>query len=120
MKDRPVRRIEDDGTFVGLHRSTQKSLSPEMICDDHVTCEFGTNPFHQAQESKVQGVLSASELAHIKLWQNVMNVQNDRRAPQARHEGAEDEKVGDGMDVNQIVFTFEVMFRNLIQRPHEE
>ena len=49
-----------------------------------------------------------------------MDIENDRSTAKTRHERAENEEIGNGMDVNQMIFPLQIIFGDMVKGAHQE
>jgi hypothetical protein len=60
------------------------------------------------------------ELVRIELWEKVVNVENDFRTHQTRQPRREDQKVGNRMDMHELVRLANVIDADADHRPQKK
>jgi hypothetical protein len=110
-KDRPVRKIENCGAFVPFDGSLREPLLPNVVRYDHMVRKGGRNAFDPKQQLKGKRLSTRPELACIKLWQHVVDVQDNFAARQSRQPRRKHQTIRDGVDMNQIVTVPDLPFR---------
>ena len=60
------------------------------------------------------------ELVRIELWEKVVNVENDFRTHQTWNPRREDQEVGNGMDMHELVWLAKVIDADADHRPQEK
>src|ERR1700685_154011 len=79
-----------------------------MICRADVIGEARGKALDGEKNLERQRIARAVELADVKLRHDVVNIENDFGAAELREQRSEDLEIRNGMDVNEVVFLFQV------------